>query len=144
MSERRFKNSWSRIKRATERLAAFQAEWNALLANNPFGTVVRYDEDSRWYVASLTASETTRKRIADTTLPLILGEFAYQLRAALDGLIWDAITFTQGTEPPADANRLEFPVLNGKIMNFEKCGFHDFPFPENLKTWLESIQPDSC
>lgn len=78
-------------------------------------------------------------------LPLILGEYAYQLRAALDGLIWDAITFEQGgTEPPADANRLEFPILNGKIRDFQSCAFHNFPFPEKLKAWLESIQPDSA
>ncbi|MBB6144009.1 hypothetical protein HNQ77_001958 [Silvibacterium bohemicum] len=144
MGERRFKNSWSRIKRARDHLVAFQCEWNAVLANNPFGSVVRYDEDSSCYVASLTASETTQKRIADTILPLILGEFAHQLRAALDGLIWDAITYTQGAEPPADANSLYFPILNGRNRDFKKCGFHKFPFPDNLRIWLESIQPDSA
>jgi hypothetical protein len=141
--EWRFRNSWSRLERAALHLAAFQAEWNQLLAQNSFGSIVRFDQDSRWYIASLTASDATREAIRKTPLPLILGEFAYQLRAALDGLIWDAITFRQGTEPLADANRLEFPVLNGKIRNFKDCGFHKFPFPEKVKTWLESIQPDS-
>jgi hypothetical protein len=143
MSEPRFKNSWSRIERATHHLAAFKAEWNRI-AQATRSTVIRYDEDSGWYVASLTADDATREAIRKTILPLILGEYAYQLRAALDGLIWDAITFTQGTEPPADANRLEFPVLNGKVRNFKDCGFHKFPFPEKLKTWIESIQPDSA
>jgi hypothetical protein len=82
MPERRFKNSWSRIERATYHLAAFQAEWNRI-AQATRGSVVRYDEDSGWYIASLTADETTREAIRSTTLPLILGEFAYQLRAAL-------------------------------------------------------------
>jgi hypothetical protein len=141
MSERRFKNSWNRLDRATFHLSAFQAEWNRLLAHNPFGSIVRHDENTGWWVASLTADDVTREAIENTTLPLILGEYAYQLRAALDGLIWDAITFTRGTEPPVDANRLEFPVLNGKIRNFKDCGFHKFPFPEKLKTWLGSIQP---
>jgi hypothetical protein len=80
------------MERAEHHLKTFQTEWALLLAQNPFGSIVRYHEDSGWYVASLTADEATRKRISDTTLPLILGEFAYQLRAALDGLIWDAIT----------------------------------------------------
>src|SRR5271170_6883087 len=141
---RRFKNSWSRLDRATNHIAAFQTEWNLLLSQDPFGSVVRYDQDNGCYIASLTASETSREAIRNTSLPLILGEYAYQLRAALDGLIWDAITFTQGAEPPADANRLEFPVLNGKVRNFRDCGFHKFPFPDKLKTWLESIQPDSA
>lgn len=142
-SQRRFKNSWSRIERAIHHLAAFQAEWNRI-AQTTRSTVVRYDEDSRWFVASLIADDATREANRKTILPLILGEYAYQLRAALDGLIWDAITFTKGTEPPADANRLEFPVLNGKVRNFKDCGFHKFPFPEKLKAWIESIQPDSA
>lgn len=143
-SVRRFKNSSIRLSRATDHLAAFQLEWNRL-AKNRFGSIVKYDEDSGWYIASLTADEDVRCAVRTTSLPLILGEFAYQLRAALDGLIWDAITFMQnGTEPPADANRLEFPVLNGKIRDFDNCGFHKFPFPHKLKTWLQSIQPNSA
>ncbi len=141
--QRRFKNSWSRIDRAAEHIAAFQTEWSRV-AQAARSTVVRYDKDSGWYVASLAADEAIRDSIRGTTLPLILGEYAYQLRAALDGLIWDAVTFEQkGTEPPANTNSLYFPVLNGKDRDFKKCGFHKFPFPDKLKTWLESIQPDS-
>jgi hypothetical protein len=142
MGVKRFRNSWSRLERAKYHLAAFQVEWNGLLSQNPFGTIVKYDEDSGWYTASFTADEASRERIGNTQLPLILGEFAYQLRAALDGLIWDAITIKQGTEPSADANRLDFPILNGKDRDFMKCGLHKFPFPIKLKNWLESIQPD--
>jgi hypothetical protein len=139
----KFKNSAIRLRRADDHLASFQAEWNTL-AQNRFGSVCRYDRDSGWYIASLTASDSVRESVRNTPLPLILGEFAYQLRAALDALMWDAITLTQGAEPPADANRIEFPVLNGKIRKFENCGFHDFPFPKKLKVWLESIQPGSA
>lgn len=142
-SQRRFKNSWSRLDRATDHLKAFQAEWNRI-AQATRSTVTRYDKDSKWYIASFAPDNVMRESLRKSTLPLILGEYAYQLRAALDGLIWDAITFAQGAEPPADANRLEFPILNGKIRNFENCGFHKFPFPKKLKTWLESIQPDSA
>ena len=140
MAERKFKNSWSRLERATQHLAAFQAEWNALFSENPFGSVVRYDKDTGWFTASITADEAIKKRIANTTLPLILGEYVYQLRAALDGLIWDAITFTQGTEPPSNANRLEFPIVLSEE-GFNKSALHKFPFPQQLKDWLESIQP---
>ena len=144
MAERRFKNSWSRVQRAADHLTTFQNECKALFALFPRNPVVKDNQDSGWFVASLTADEATRTKIADTILPLLLGEFAYQLRAALDGLIWDAITFTQGTEPRADANRIEFPILNGKMRDFKKCAFLEFPFPDRLKTWLESIQPYSA
>jgi hypothetical protein len=51
---------------------------------------------------------------------------------------------TRGAEPPADARRIEFPILNGKERNFDKCGFLRYPFPDNLKTWLQAIQPDTA
>lgn len=140
----RFKNSLSRLERARHHLAAFKTEWDRLLAQNRFGSAVRRDDDSGWYIASITSDNVTRHAISNTTLPLILGEYAYQLRAALDGLIWDAITFMQGTEPPADANRLEFPILNGKRRDFEKCAFHKFSFPNKLADWMKSIQPGSA
>jgi len=143
MSEPKFKNSWSRLDRATEHLAAFQAEWDALFQKDSLTTVARYDEDSGWYVASVALEEATQERIRNNRLSLVLGEFAYQLRAALDGLIWDAITIRQGAEPPTDANRLEFPILNGKVRIFKDCGFLKFPFPDKLRDWLESIQPDA-
>lgn len=134
------------MERAADHLSAFQTEWSRV-AQAARSTVVRYEEDSGWYIASFNPTAAIREAIRKTTLPLILGEFAYQLRAALDGLIWDAITFTQRTEPPSDAkglNRLEFPILNGKIRDFNGCAFHGFPFPDKLKSWMESIQPDSA
>jgi hypothetical protein len=145
-SQQRFKNSWSRIDRAKYHLAAFQTEWNRL-AKASRSTITRLDKDSGWYTASFVVDESLRCAIKMTTLPLILGEYAYQLRAALDGLIWDAITFKQGAEPASDAKnvtRLEFPILNGKVRDFNACAFHHFPFPDKLKTWMESIQPDSA
>jgi hypothetical protein len=141
--DRRFKNSWSRLNRAAHHLAAFQAEWRSLFPDNGPTIVIRYDNDSGWFIANVSFDELFRERIRNNVLSLIIGEFAYQLRAALDGLIWDAITIEQGAEPPSDANRLEFPILNGKIRIFKDCAFLKFPFPDKLKTWLESIQPDS-
>jgi hypothetical protein len=140
--ETRFKNSWARLDRAADHANAFAREW-AVYADGGFSTIARYDEDSGWFIASVSLAipfDTAKQ----TTMALELGEFAYQLRAALDGLIWDAITFTQGTEPPADANRLEFPILNGRDRDFKKCGFHKLPFPDKLRDWMESIQPDAA
>lgn len=141
MSERQFKNSWSRLERATEHLTAFQAGWNRLTEDG-FSTVAAYDKDGGWYVARVIPNNpAVREALRQTTLPLILGEYAYQLRAALDNLVWDAITFTQGTEPPPNASQVYFPVVTGKA-KFKDCGFRKFPFPQKLDTWIESIQPD--
>lgn len=137
---RRFRNSWARLDRAIIHHSAFSAEADALFANRSPSTICRYDKDSGGFIASFVLPDATIERIKRDVLPLELGEYAYQLRAALDGLIWDAITFTQGTEPPANANRVEFPITDGVTRIFKDCGFLKFPFPDQLKTWLESIQ----
>ncbi|HMF54383.1 MAG TPA: hypothetical protein VK593_08535, partial [Edaphobacter sp.] len=99
---------------------------------------------SGWFILSASIAPEIKERIQRNILSLELGELAYQLRAALDGLIWDAVTYSQGSEPPSnEANGLEFPILNGKKRGFKQCGLHKFPFPQKLKDWLESIQPDA-
>lgn len=144
---RRFKNSWRRAERAGDHLAAFVGEWRAIFPPDDEGppTVCRYDKDSGWYATSFVLPQAMIERIGRNIMPLELGEYAYQLRSALDGLIWDAITLSQkGTEPPSDANRIEFPILPppiGRNKRFEDCAFLKFPFPDKLKVWLESIQP---
>jgi hypothetical protein len=140
---RKFKASSLRLVRATEHLAAFQAEWNRL-AKNRWDSIVRYDKDSGWYIASLTPEDSVLDSIRNTPLPLIVGEFAYQLRASLDGLMWDAITVMQnGAEPPVDAKDVYFPILSIKNAKFDECGFNRFPFPNKLKAWLKAIQLNS-
>ncbi len=141
---RKFKTSSLRLGRATEHLAAFQAEWDRL-AKNRWKSVVRYDKDSGWYTASLApADDSVLVTIRNTPLPLIVGEFAYQLRAALDGLMWDAITVMQnGVEPPANAKDIYFPILSIKNAKFDDCGFNRFSFPDKLKAWLKAIQLNS-
>jgi hypothetical protein len=141
----RFKNSRSRLERAAYHTTNFIAEWAALLKDKELPTVGRYDKKSGWFIVSLNPSPELIERIRVNTLSLEIGELAYQLRAALDGLIWDAVTIMQGgTEPPSDATSLEFPILNGKDRNFAKCGLNNFPFPNDLKKWIESIQPDTA
>jgi hypothetical protein len=141
---RRFKDSWDRLDRAANHLAAIRDEWAGMLADKGFSTFARYDKDSGWFIASGVLTEAAAKRVRENNLSLELGELAYQLRAALDGLICETIAHTQGAEPPADASRIEFPILNGKKRDFNKCAFLKYPFPEKLIIWLQSIQPDTA
>lgn len=140
----RFKGSRSRVDRAAFHVQNIVSEWKSLFEKDGFSAVATHDKDSGWYVAKAVLSSGTIDKIAKNNIALEVGEAAYQLRAALDGLIWEAIAITQGAEPPADANRLDFPILNGKNRDFKQCGFHKFPFPDQLRDWLESIQPDAA
>ncbi len=139
----RFQNSRDRLNRAYTHYQSLLLEWHSILDDKSATPVVRKEKDTGWGVASAVLTPETIIRIQSNKLSLILGEIAYQLRAALDGLMWDAITYTQGSEPPSDANGINFPIL-APGSNFNKCGFHKFPFPESLADWLSGIQPDSA
>lgn len=135
------------MDRARTHLSAFVREWAAIFVDNEPSTVCSKDKDHGWFNATFVLPEVMCERIKKNVLPLELGEFAYQLRAALDGLMWDTISITQGAEPTPDAKRvtgIDFPILDGKSKKFEDCAFLLFPFPDKLRIWLESIQPDAA
>lgn len=136
--EKRFKNSRARLDRAYLHFEAIQSEWNSILGNESAGPAIRQDKNSGWHILSANLTPDSIGKIASNQLSLEVGEMVYQLRAALDGLIWDVVTYMQGTEPPSDANRLEFPIR--PIGEFKKCAFHKFPFPQKLIEWMETIQ----
>jgi hypothetical protein len=146
-SRDRFKNSRNRLDRATHHAKAFTAEWDAILHDESCIPVFIKNPNTGWYDVLVHLSPDSAERIERNTISLELGEFAYQLRAALDGLIWEAITRTQGAEPPSDAkylSRLEFPLApTWKANDVDAGRFYGFPFPQNLIDWMKTIQPDA-
>lgn len=134
MSAKRFTDSWKRIERARLHAKAMADEWAAFFQQGTYAPIVEW-EDERTAVVSVMPPPGLQNNIA-----LELGEFFYQLRAALDAAIWQGVTMMQGTEPAADANRLEFPICADKA-SFQKAAFHSAPLPNELKSWLETIQP---
>jgi hypothetical protein len=69
-----------------------------------------------------------------------LGEFFYQLRAALDALIYQASSYTEGIDPPSNQERVEFPICIDPD-KFKGNAVNKPPFPAELREWLLSIQP---
>src|ERR1035438_742011 len=108
--ELRFKNSRNRLEQAGLHRKEFEDEWASLFKGNRDISITP-DDKGQWWTIRLNLCPETIARIKSNKLSLELGEFAYQLRAALDGLIWDTVTYMQGTEPAPDAkglSRLEF------------------------------------
>ena len=137
----RFKNSMDRVKRAAYHSRALDSEWKAILGSPDTQTYLCDRRHPGWFTVIAALGSSAREQFAENTLALELGEFAYQLRAALDGLMWDALTHIHGAEPAShEATRLEFPIVRTDA-EFSKRGFHQFRFPQKLKEWLESVQP---
>jgi len=133
-----FEDSRKRLARAKVHAEAF---WSEVLRVFPKdGYTVNLDKkDERTWIATAVFKVTPNVEL----LSLELGEYFYQLRAALDALVWKAVWIIQGSEPPADANSLEFPIYPGP-KKFESAGIHKFPFPQELRGWLAGIQPYSA
>ena len=141
----RFKNSRSRLERAGQHRRAFEEEWASLFQGERTITKAMDKQHPGWWIVSLNLTPDCIARIRANQLSLRLGEFAYQLRAALDGLIWEAVTLKQGFEPAADTkhlSRLEFPLSpEWKAKDVNEGRFHGLPFPQKLIDWMRSIQP---
>jgi len=133
-----FEDSWKRIRRSKVHAEAF---WGEVLRIFPKdGYTVNLDKkDERTWIATAIFKVPPN----DELLSLELGEYFYQLRAALDALVWKAVWLTRGSEPPADANTLEFPIYM-RQKKFDDAAIHKSPFPQELRIWLGTIQPYSA
>jgi len=130
-----FPENWKRLDRALLHLEAFQTEWKRVTGPDAYDLVTEANSD--WTAGCLRAR---RKLPSENTLALELGEFFYQLRAALDSTVYQAALFIEKTDPPSNENRLEFPICEERRW-FENSAVHMGPFPDDLKNWLKALQP---
>lgn len=112
----------------------FTDEWHGLLKPEAFQ--IRTQQKSNGAVAVVGRF----REIPKNDLALELGEFFYQLRAALDGIIFKTAEIKSSPNPPANENSLEFPICPNR-KKFESSAIYTGPFPDELKTWLQSVQP---
>lgn len=73
-------------------------------------------------------------------LALEFGEFLYQLRAALDSLIYETATVVSGEDPPPNAEDLEFPIRPTQT-SFKSASRKIAPLADRHKIWIEDLQP---
>jgi hypothetical protein len=133
-----FEDSWKRIKRAKVHAKAFWDEVPRMFPEDGYTVNLDKENERTWIVTAVFKTVPD-----DEVLSLELGEYFYQLRAALDALIWKAVWIKDGSEPPADANRLEFPIYLDKG-KFDAAAIHKFNFPQELRDWIAGIQPYSA
>lgn len=73
-------------------------------------------------------------------LALEFGEFLYQLRAALDSLIYETAAVVSGEDPPPNAEELEFPIRASEA-GFKNAAAKIAPLADHHRIWIEDIQP---
>jgi hypothetical protein len=94
----------ARIDRAIEHRSTFGEVWAAHLARKPRRIQVEIDDAGAGLV----------RVVEDEALPvelsLVLGEFLYELRAALDNCLYAVAVLESHERPPPNAERLEWPI----------------------------------
>ena len=113
---------------------AFDAEWKRVF--NPKAYEFVTEPNSEW-TAGFTRA--VRKTPIENSLALELGEFFYQLRAALDSLIYQTAVYVE-KDPPTDMERLYFPIC-ARQKTFNDSPIHSAPFPIEITNWLKTLQP---
>ena len=130
-----FPDSVKRLNRAVLHFNAAQAEITKFIQPDGHSVVIEMNEEWTEGVA-----KTRLPSVPENDIALELGEFFYQLRAALDALIYQASIYSEGASPPSNEEKVEFPICidEGK---FNRNAVNKAPFPKELRDWLLSIQP---
>lgn len=132
---RLFPDSVKRLNRAVVHYNAAYAEILKFVQPEAHDVVVEINDAGTEGVAKTRLPEPP-----DNDVALELGEFFYQLRAALDSLIYQTSVYTEGVDPPSNKNKAEFPICIDKG-KFNQNAVNKLPFPPQLRDWLLSIQP---
>jgi hypothetical protein len=131
-----FNESLERIQRASRHAQAFAKGISEFLTDAPYSIKPERRGENSGVIRLIP------RKHPDRELPLLLGEFFYQLRAALDAAMWEAFVQLGDTKkhPQIKVNRIYFPIYQHK-KDFEKSVHHNIALKPELRNWLASIQP---
>jgi hypothetical protein len=124
----------ARLDRAAEHYKAFRSTWEAYLEERPHRLVAAVDDDGHGTLRM------ERVIPMPEELSLTLGEFLYQLRAALDNCLHAVAVIASGTNPPPGASALQWPICDTPAA-FDKQRPRLKHLPARLVECLEAIQP---
>ncbi len=132
----RFENCWQRIERAKAHSKTLSDTWNDLCEKETYSAVVRVDDDGTGRIWVEPIHFAGFPPVAS----LELGEMLYQLRAALDGSIYQAAIIDSGQNPPPNEKGLAFPIFSN-AKDFHDASFKIKPLAQKRRDFVESIQP---
>jgi hypothetical protein len=125
----------ARVERAKVHYRRFGKTWSSFLKQpNPYEISVPIDHHGEGVIYIEPVG------LPATELSLEFGEMLYQLRAALDSLIYEVAILDAGQDPPPDAEQLEFPIRESR-RGFDNAGRKIAPLSDLHRDMVESVQP---
>jgi hypothetical protein len=131
-----FEGCWQRVKRADARRNALAEVWNGLIGEDAYSSIVDVDDNGAGRIFIKPPYDGLPESLA-----LDLGEFLYQLRAALDGCIYQAAIWKTGQNPPPNEKDLEFPIYYSPGAFANNAGRKLGPLTDEHREIVEAVQP---
>jgi hypothetical protein len=126
----------ARLERAKVHSSAFGEVWNRFLGEeDPYFPIVEIDDEGEG-----TIHVRANERLPRDQLSLHFGEMLYQLRAALDSLVYEVAIQDTGEDPPPRAESLEF-IIRSSESAFDKAAWKIRPLSDLHQAMILSIQP---
>jgi hypothetical protein len=130
----RFDSCWARLDRAAEHLHTFGEAWAAFLASHPYRVFVEIKDDGSGVVGI------RREHPFPQQMPLLVGEFLYELRATLDNCLHEVAVIHSGQNPPPGASQLQFPIYSS-LFDWARNEYRLKHLSDEHRQMLERIQP---
>src|SRR5699024_5143419 len=106
MSAPEFDSAHAKVNRAREHSERLASLWNEYLEQSPFGFSLVDDGPNRWILRA------TQSEPLPETMSVIFGEWLFNLRSALDSLIWATAVHISRTDPPPKESALQYPIYD--------------------------------
>jgi hypothetical protein len=129
-----FGDCWERVERADVHRTAIARVWADYLEGEPYAAHSFVRDDGTGDVSIEQLSDIPK------AIALEVGEYLYQMRAALDACVYEAACLTTGQRPPPNEHRLEFPITETRDA-YDKAVRKIEPLQEPQRRVIEALQP---
>lgn len=135
-----FKGCWDRYDRAISHREHAIELWNEFLNQADTYDVSVYVHPEREGVGKGTIRVWQRGELP-ALLPILFGEYFYNLRAALDYAVYaTAVIDNHWKDPPPGEHILQFPICETPE-SWRKNAYHVAPLSDLHRAWVEQVQP---
>lgn len=135
-----FKGCWDRYDRAIVHREESLKAWNDFVSHEDAYSISLYMDEEGEGVGRGTV-KVWQDHPIPSLLPILFGEYFYNLRAALDYVVYTtAIIDNKWQDPPPGENVLQYIVCDSPDA-WRRNVFHIEPLTKRHQDWIEAIQP---
>ncbi|NIJ05030.1 hypothetical protein [Frigoribacterium faeni] len=108
--------------------------WNTYLDGHPFDFDLHQTGNEQWTMTI------TQDRPVPPEMSIVFGEWLFDLRSALDSVIWATAVHVSRQEPPPGEDRLQYPIFESRA-SWDRNLTRLRPLAEHHREMLLTMQP---